>query len=47
MIDEIASSQVTNRVANAFGPNHPRLAKVKAKYDPKNLFHLNQNIKPA
>ena len=25
----------------------PRLQEVKAKYDPQNLFHVNQNIKPA
>lgn len=41
------TEEETNRVANAFGPNHRRLAEIKAKYDPKNLFRLNQNIKPA
>jgi hypothetical protein len=30
----------------AFGPNHARLMAVKKKYDPKNFFSLNQNIKP-
>ena len=30
----------------AFGPNYERLVEVKAKYDPANLFRLNQNIQP-
>jgi len=31
-------------VMTAFGPNLPRLAAVKKKYDPTNFFRLNQNI---
>ena len=35
---------VRSAVGNA---SYERLAKIKAKYDPDNLFRLNQNIKPA
>ena len=37
----------TDRLPAAWGPNYPRLATIKAKYDPKNLFRVNQNIQPA
>jgi len=35
------------RVKAAYRDNYPRLAEIKKKYDPTNLFHINQNIKPA
>jgi hypothetical protein len=35
------------RIRATYGDNYPRLAEVKAKWDPTNLFHLNQNIAPA
>ena len=38
----------TQRVkVGAYGPNFERLTKIKAKYDPKNLFRMNHNIAPA
>jgi len=42
MMDEGAEN-----VKAAYRDNYARLAQIKAKYDPSNLFHVNQNIKPV
>jgi hypothetical protein len=36
-----------DRVRASYRENYDRLARIKAQYDPENLFRVNQNIQPA
>jgi FAD/FMN-containing dehydrogenase len=41
------ANEGTDRVRSTYGANWDRLVAVKDKYDPENLFALNQNIPPS
>lgn len=46
-VNYLGDDEAEDAVRAAYGPNYSRLAEVKRKYDPDNLFRLNQNIEPA
>ena len=46
-VNYIDADERGDAVAAAYGPNYGRLQRIKARYDPGNLFRLNQNILPT
>jgi len=46
-VNFMMDDEATGRVQASYGENYARLAAIKGKYDPKNLFRVNQNIEPA
>jgi Berberine and berberine like len=46
-VNHLSSDDPEQRVKLAFGSNYERLVAIKNKYDPKNLFRVNHNIKPT
>jgi FAD/FMN-containing dehydrogenase len=46
-VNYLDHDEAGDAVAAAYGPNYRRLQALKAKYDPSNFFHLNQNIRPV
>jgi FAD/FMN-containing dehydrogenase len=46
-VNFMMDDEAAGRVQASYGDNYARLAVIKARYDPKNLFRVNQNIEPA
>ena len=46
-LHQLLTQDETERIESAYGADYERLAKLKKKYDPTNLFRMNQNIRPA
>lgn len=43
----MGQEEIADRAREAYGTNYARLAEIKKRYDPDNLFRLNLNVKPA
>ena len=42
----MAAMEGQERVQAAYRDNYDRLVEIKSKYDPENLFRVNQNLRP-
>ena len=46
-VNFMMDDEIDGRVQASYGANYAKLATVKKRYDPQNLFRVNQNIRPA
>ena len=46
-VNYLGDDEEQDPVAAAYGPVYPRLQEIKKQFDPTNLFHINQNIRPG
>jgi FAD/FMN-containing dehydrogenase len=46
-LNYISDDEGEERVRSSYGPKYDRLVALKDRYDPDNMFRLNQNIRPS
>ncbi|HLF34845.1 MAG TPA: BBE domain-containing protein, partial [Cyclobacteriaceae bacterium] len=46
-VNFLTEDESQERIEAAIGKGLPRLAEIKAKWDPQNIFRMNRNIKPV
>ena len=46
-VNMLTDEEGDERIRAAYGANYERLAKVKAAWDPDNVFHVNKNVQPS
>jgi FAD/FMN-containing dehydrogenase len=46
-VNFLGTDEGSDRVQTTYRDHYQRLAQIKATYDPDNVFHINQNIRPA
>ncbi len=45
-VNFLSEDEGSDRIRAAYGDRYERLVMLKQRYDPTNLFHINQNIRP-
>ena len=45
--NDLGDDEGDDRLHSAYGGNYDRLVALKNRFDPTNLFSLNQNIRPT
>ena len=46
-VNEVSNDDPERRIRANYGVSYDRLVKLKNRYDPKNLFRMNANVKPS
>ncbi|HLZ70320.1 MAG TPA: BBE domain-containing protein [Dehalococcoidia bacterium] len=46
-VNFLGAGESEERIRASYGPNYERLAEIKRRYDPENLFQRNPNVRPA